>query len=794
MPVNSSGQEKLFFWLGFLAASLLWFLGIRYRRLFPQLKDFLSNQIKAVRARFTAGVEEMLRQTTLRRALAYHLSAGLFPLDQIAVEPHLLAPPPQVGPKGLVSPRKYYPQVLGYLPEVPLFAAHYGAPRLTIAQALQAEVNIAILGEPGAGKSFALAYLAVLIARRDPRAGAVARLFPLFLHANDLLPFIRTIPEPEEVLLKALQFHAPHTRAALLKQFLRGRLDTGSAILLLDGLDELSPPEFERACIFIAALLGKYPELRLVTTAAPQNSRRMLELGIEPIALAGWNLQETQGFIRTWARQWNISLSNWGEDRGFPPLDDLLLSSWLTNSSIFHSPSEWTLKVWAACAGNLEGSGSLAAVKAYLQRELANVSCDGLPNLADEMIIQQASALPRDHVERLISMGSQEAHGKASSDRLVEKNLLRRHAGGRLAFSSPWLTGFFASQAGLNQLEPPDLDWPAARSKTAFSLAQQTPAWLTKFFQAEHPPLFTNLIQASAWLRFIPQNHDSKTHILRRLLPLIQREDLPACVRMSLVGNIATCNDPSMAALFKQWLNSNSLRVRQLAVLGLGACRDVKPVSEIYSRLEDPSAEVRFAACFALSALNSQDALDGLVEYLEQGDEETKRVVAEVLAVSSTGRELLKPAVSSEDLLVRRATVYGLSLITEPWVYSLLEKVAIEDTHWVVRNAAVIALEEGRADNPYLPRPRLAPSETPWLIEFAARSGRSVSRQESPVPILRQVFQSGSIEEQISALWMIRYLPADPQLLADAWGFLLHENIDLRETAHYVLWQLQAAV
>lgn len=790
MPDNSTGLEKIFFWLGFIAAGLLGFLVIRYRSLWPKWKEFLYRQINSVRARFTAGAEEALRQAILRRTQGYHLSGSLFSLNDIAITPHMLAPPPQATESGVNHPRKFYPQLIGYLPEAPLFAAHYGAPRLTIVQALEAGVNIAISGEAGAGKSLALAYVASLIARQDPRAGQLAHLFPLFLHAHDLHPLAEAKTQPEEALVRAAQFHAHYINAARLRSFIHVLLEGGRALLLLDGLDELSPPEFELACDFLSALLTKYPRLRIVTATHPHLNRRMLSLGIEPMALSGWNRLEARHFIRNWVRLWRETLAGWKADQTFPLPDDLILSSWLVDMPVHHTPGEWTFKAWAACAGNLEGSSCLDAISSHLRRELEGIPFKGLSAAANEMISLKTTALPAERIETLLTSGGQSDQGRAQPARLLALGIFRKHPGERLAFSSPWLAGYFASLAEEMPPQPPDPGWSVTQSKAGFSLSQQRQAWLTEFLREEKPPYFDHHVQASAWLKYIPQNHENKITIIRGMLRLIQRTDIPIFVRLILTGNLATCNDPSMPLLFKQWLTLNSPALRRLALLGLGASSDGKWIDEIAAGMEAKDEPVRQAACCALAALDLAEARAELQMILEKSDETSKQVTAECLtAAGPGGYDIIKKAAASDDLLIRRAAVYGLSLISEPWVIPLLEKIATEDTHWVVRNAAALALDTLKAPDPSLPKPRLKPHEAPWLIKFAARSGRSVSIQEPPIPLLRQALATGTIVEQIFSMWMVRDFP-DPQLIAGVEQFLNNADTDLRETAHYVLWQL----
>jgi len=793
MPNDHFGLDRFSFWLGFLAASLLWFLVYRFRRFWPELRDYILSQIKSLKQRRLAGVESRLLHAVLRRAQAYHFGTSIFSLDQIIVPPHLLAPPPQAPSDELLNARKYYPQVISYLPEAPEFAAHYQAARLTLIQAQQSIPKMAVVGSPGVGKSTALAYLASLIARRDQSSGFLKTYFPIFIHASNVFPHADYEDDPAEALVKAVQFYAPVSALPQSDQFIRNQLDSNTSILLLDGLDELPPVEFEKACIYLAALFGRYPNLRMITTASSDQSSRLLALDIEPMAISGWNGLETREFLRNWCRNWNKQVARRGADRLLPEANELILSGWLADGATFHTPCEWTLLIWAACAGNLDGTNFISALTAHVQRKLSPLDIDALIKAANDILSQQSSVISYPQMETCLSVSPGSQQSEAIIIKLIEEGFLRQHTRDHLSFAGPWLSGYFASlkEAAAPEQSPAGLTWSPIEVKTHCLLSQKTQPWLADFLQMNNPPLFSNLISASRWLRFIPQNHENKLAIMRSLLQRIQSEDLPACIQMALLANMATCNDPTMPVLYKKWLTSKSTRLRQLALLGLGTCQDIKSVANIAACLDDPTPEVRFAACYALSVLDSPEAQTCLVETLQQGDELIKHVVAEALALQgSEGHDIIQQAISSDNLLVRRAAVYGLSLISAPWVSHLLEKIAIEDSQWVVRNAAGQALESMLAPNPYAPKISQPPSETPWLIEFAARIGLGISKQDAPIPIIKQVFRSGSLAEQTYALWMIRKIP-NAQLISEAAALMVHPNVDLSETAHYVLWQMQ---
>src|SRR6185295_18738161 len=73
-----------------------------------------------------------------------------------------------------------------YLPAWPEIAAMYVPQTLTMYQALGGNSNIVIIGQPGVGKTVALAHLASLLANRSDKLGSLQNSIPFLLHVADL--------------------------------------------------------------------------------------------------------------------------------------------------------------------------------------------------------------------------------------------------------------------------------------------------------------------------------------------------------------------------------------------------------------------------------------------------------------------------------------------------------------------------------------------------------------------------------------------------------------------------------
>jgi HEAT repeat protein len=172
------------------------------------------------------------------------------------------------------------------------------------------------------------------------------------------------------------------------------------------------------------------------------------------------------------------------------------------------------------------------------------------------------------------------------------------------------------------------------------------------------------------------------------------------------------------------------------------------------------------------------------------GDEGLRLTAAECLAKSlPEGHEVLKEAIELEDILVRRAVVFGLSQIRELWVISLLEKVTIQDAQWVVRNGASQALEALQQPNPSIPHYLPDPADTPWLITFASKQGLGVSPNQPATDILLRALEAGDADEQVASLHYLRQTQED-RVMLELFKVIYGRQLPVREAAYNALWYL----
>ncbi len=823
--------ERVSFWIGFLAATVFWWVARKLWDLWPGIYAAYAQRAETARKQNQAGIGERLRRETFRRVQSMHLANSLFALDEILIEPRLIAPPVSLGADGSLALAEFGPIVIPNTPDWPEISADFSVPTLSLAEALQGGSNIAVVGQPGCGKSVALASLVAQIARHDPAAGSVASFLPVLIHAGDLAYPFDTGKDPFNTITIISIDNAPIMVQPQVPGYLRAAARTGELLLVFDGVDEFSQAVLQDFTAFLKRLLVQFPRLRFILSASTEHLDGLTAMGVVPLALKAWNRREKAQFMQRWSDLWMQHVEGLF-NRRTGTVDPSILNSWLALDGVNSSPLELTLRIWAGYAGDSQGIRNVDAVEAYLRRAIPEPKMrPAIERLALQMVLagqatiqrSQANALVSEYEKAVLPAGDaqdeiaalrpgpklkperkSDAHTGPVSRTipdLLDSGLFTAHQENRLAFTHPVLLGYLAAYAISESTRISDL------------LAQ--PAWIGKSMTMRYlgsisditnlvdatlskttdDPLHRGLLGVARWLDETPTNTRWRGQVMRKLVELLQNETEPLNVRARALGAFLISNDTSTVLLMRQLLNAPARVVRQLAVLGVGALGDVKSVPDLIKALNDPEHEVQLAACLSLVSIATPTALEAARSILSQGDEILSRACAEALAVhAGECRPILEQAAGSENLLVRRAAVFGLQQANQPWSTALLQKMSIEDGQWVVRNAAVQAMEDIAKPHHHIPHPLLAPHNAPWLVAFASKLGMGVAPDQPAVEILLQAVKSGTVEEKLAAFAYLAQTPEPSRRLVETVTDALSSgDPHIVEAACAALWTLSLA-
>lgn len=758
-------------------------------RILPDLAH-ISRWVRAawqkLNEELSAGATDRYRADLIARTRMMHLARALFALDEIVLTPRVLAPIPPTDPQDTEPLPEGIISILPPLPDWTLLHGTYRAPALTLDQAL-CQSNLLLTGDPGSGKTTALAYLALRVAEHAEELGPLAELTPIFVHAADVRLDRRSAKEPLEALINAVQRTSASSVSSRLPPYLTSQFRQQKALLLLDGLDEMTPEEIAPYAEWLRDLLQAFPGNRIVVAGPTRGFNGLVQIGLAPLTMAPWGAHEARTFIHRWSACWTKNIAPSMPKNRLGEVDPALLAGWLISGARSLTPLEITLRAWAAFGGDTRGKTLLDSLDAYIGRFLSPDERPAAESTALNWINTRQGTVP----ERLLQRGTPVAD-------LVEAGILVRRADGRLSFSQPLVGAYLAARAmaraGLTEAAARP-GWAPAECAMRFYAAWGDLSPLVEaHLGSGGDALESGLLAAAAWLREAPTTASWRPQLLRALATVLQEARRPYGLRLRALQALVSAGEPTVAVLFRRLLAAEAPTSRVLAALGLGAVRDEESVSKLANLVnQDPHLRPRQAACLALASIGTESALEVLGHALLSGEEAVRLAAAEALAChADEGYSMLRDAIELDNLLTRRAAVFGLARIPEPWVLEVLEKVQVDDSQWVVRGAAAEAAERRRNPPWKVAAPVSEPAALPWLVAFAAREGLGVAPGRAAFEMLRRALSTGKPEEKVAALEALAWMEA-PELSYDIYQALTSAEAVLRDTAYETLWHLAAS-
>ena len=825
--------DRVSFWLGFLAATLFWWLILRFKPnaiiLFRKFRIWFDEN----RAGIAVKTDVRLRNDVLTYAEKQHLAAALFSLDEIIIQPTVLAPPLPTNPDVTPPIQSITEIALPYTPDWPEFASHYKAPTLTLAEALQNGANLILIGNPGSGKTVALAHLAIQLARRNDLPGNIGERLPIFIQAADLLAVNDEISNIDVLILGVKQY-AASVKHAQLKKYLPETIENSKSLLIIDGLDELPPELADQAIKRLAQIATEYPELQYIISASLTHIDGLPRLGAIPIAIADWDVEKRTQFVRHWSRLWYRYV---GKEVGLTEIvDPGLLNAWLLSETIPWSPLEMTLKSWALYAGDALGPSGANAIEAFIRRascsdnqpDQDSDSRHALQNIALDLIRTQSlffRTIKETTTAEDTTLEIQPAadSGAVISDSeilngslievdplddellgiLLENGLIQNFPDGQFRFSHSIITAYLAG-CGLStsdSIQSTDLlgdmirntDWDTLSAAAEIAAIRGSDELITNFYALSELPLEDHLLSCGKWLRNASQDDPWRAKVLSRLAAVLKSDSHPFTLKVKALTALVTSNSEGIDVLLRQLASSEYHEHRQLAALGSGYFLEDTTVEYLIPLLQDPSTKVRAACCLALVALGTRRALEALADTLLHGDEELRRYAAEAFANNmSEGYPTLKEGSTIDDLMVRRAVIFGLKRVNQPWAIEILKQMQVADDQWAVKDLATTAIDELEGPNLYVPNPMPTLQDTPWLIKYAGESGEGISQETRANDYLLRALKEGSEEQKLAAMERVYqggFTDGIPELLK----YINRDEDDIGETAYLALWYLASS-
>ncbi|UCG88411.1 MAG: hypothetical protein JSW71_07680, partial [Gemmatimonadota bacterium] len=187
--------------------------------------------------------------------------------------------------------------------------------RVAVGQRLAKARRLVVLGDPGAGKTTMVRWIAtayLLRLKQDPDWKDLPDVvtlpdedwLPIIIRCRDLDPSCLGGPLDNILLYTLRKTEITEAESSALRTVLRGKLDQGQALLLLDGLDEIAAPAVRaRFCQQLERIHVAYPHAPIIATSRIVGYREMgyrIGRGFEHVTIADLSHEDKDDFARRW--------------------------------------------------------------------------------------------------------------------------------------------------------------------------------------------------------------------------------------------------------------------------------------------------------------------------------------------------------------------------------------------------------------------------------------------------------------------------------------------------------------
>ncbi len=806
--------DPISFIAGFASGSFLAFILYRLRNWLARMRRQAAEQAESARRFATRTADARYQIDMLRHSQRYHLFGNRINLTEVVVEPRFIIGVETYDTTGERLMQDVF-HVVPQIHEFPAGFAPYNVKSIGVKDLGVGEQRLALLGLPGSGRSTALATIALWALgeiefqdvadtvqqaideeeaqlsdqERDLRAKARAeiqeralaqiahaqeqaaealgdeekalsrvdfhRLMPILVHLDDVVvdPETPKAIDPAEPLVRAIQHTVRRITALTVPRYVYNRLNSGQALVLLDGLDELPAQEQSSKLAWLRRFMETYPHCTVIVAGPATGYYPLLQLGLTPLFMRPWTDTMAQELTEAWAGIWP-KFAGAKRNLAEPPSERAMRLATTENRGL--TPLELLLRLMVAFADDSRSAGPLEWFNDFIATRFRMKEIEGNETLTEEALytiaqlaarIQTGGALDteqiHEHVEN--AMRRVEGEGKQAKENfaidvdrfvktlIVSSGLMVSRIGDRYDFVHPLLRAFLASTTIVGLDSPTPIETivadPAWKDCIPFAVAMAPAEIANKAVvsRLSQTPdlLFSNLFDLTHWLPYAPANAPWRGEVFKRLAAALIAPTQFPILRERAMAALVSSRDKSILFIFRQALRSADTQVRLLGCIGLGALGETDAIKDLRPMLEDDALDVQLAAGLALGAIGSEKALEVMVDGLLHGEESLRQAVSEALAaIPGEGHQILHAAITSEDMMVRRAAVFGLARLGTPWALTDLYRALLEDSQWYVRSAAeqAFARAQRRADVVVAAHP--AVRDLAWVVDWAVENAK----------------------------------------------------------------------
>ena len=745
-----------------------------------------------------------------------HFAFPLFQLDDIAIEPRLMIP--QQDNLDATGLDEILFDIVPYLPDWPELSAKFNCPTISMMQALDNYPYLVITGQAGAGKSFALSYLAsTLSSAKSP--GNI----PFLIRVNRIPKQNLDLNDPLSLIVNYIGSNHNIKPYKDLRNYIQKAFSEGKALLLFDGIEEVDPDVFSNSIEYLKAIKRSYPHVKIITTSTTDLLTEILKLDFFPITLASWRQIEVSNFMEKWGNGFS-KLKNLSAEEAitYSGVDPLLIHHWIMAGAQNMTPLGYMLFAWGCFEGDLTSNSFIDLFRLYIIRLLPDDDTfSHLENLALETFRNNKRVFPskyfHNHLDPRSLAGDILDPEIGSTKEVINKNtptefnletnniqpdefqsilekagIIFHHETGDYQFANLLIQSILLAKLNLHDDEILKCNNPYLRSLATGLIASNglLNDFIAQNLELDDLPFETRILTISRWMENSPNLSGNLSKVNDQLINKLMIPRNPFRLRGQFMVGLLLNENPQLPELLLSNLSSEDVDLVLLSILGLAFLKFEKAIDELAGLLSHPHWSIRSAACLGLALIGSPKALDHLGRTLLNSDDRTRRAAAEALALNPReGYAMLAEGIKMDDLHVRKAVVLGLRHIDLPWALELLTKVQIEDDQWLVRNAASAILDDHTQPKQYIQSPLPPPSESPWLISYAGKFGKGISPNSPVTDILLQALKEGTRQDKLSSMQYLQRYPTE-EMYPLIYQYYFGEDVQIREAAFSFLWFL----
>ncbi len=423
--------DPVSFLLGFGSASTISYGMWRYRERIRRLQEAAGDQADSAREFLRRSADTRYAHDMITYLQQYHLLGSIASLSEVLIQPHLLADRQPVEVLDDNSPEKFT-FVIPRTHDFPELYASYHLAGMPLVEMCAGDPHVAILGNPGIGKSTILAALGLMslgeisfesmidkseqaleqeyegmsdqeiaqrkLELRDIQQRAIEQLrivrdreqggldevevaqvpitdmFPIFFHIGDIdldLNIYGIEVDPAEPVIHAFQQYASLVTAQAAPVLMYQHLAQGNCLVLIDGFDDLSIEEQARVYPWLENFIAAYGRNRIILTGPTDGYDMLAHLGFTPIFVRPWSEYESQALVQRWIDLWpTIQVRQSGKRRVKVEEVETSVQRRLLVGNRNRTPLETTLKIFANLKGEIREPGRRGWYERYVREQL----------------------------------------------------------------------------------------------------------------------------------------------------------------------------------------------------------------------------------------------------------------------------------------------------------------------------------------------------------------------------------------------------------------------------------------